>query len=220
MSEGIAGLSGIGKVIPVVTLDDAAHAVPLADALLAGGIGIVELTLRTPQALAGIERLARARPEFRVGGGTCRTAAELQRVVDAGAAFAVSPGSTAALVAAARRLSVPWLPGAATLSEMMSLADEGYACLKLFPAALAGGIDLLQAVAPVLPALRFCPTGGISPRNMAAFLAQPNVVCVGGSWIAPAELLRRTAWSDITRNAAAAVMAAQAAASSVRNSCA
>lgn len=207
MTEGIAGLLGISKVIPVVTLDDVAHAVPLADALLAGGIGIVELTLRTPQALAGIERLARARPEFRVGGGTCRTAADLQRVADAGAAFAVSPGSTAALVAAARRVSVPWLPGAATLSEMMSLADEGYACLKLFPAALSGGIDLLKAVAPVLPALRFCPTGGISPGNVATFLTQPNVLCVGGSWIAPADLLRRTAWSDITHNAASAVAA-------------
>lgn len=207
MTEGLAGFLGISKVIPVVTLDDVAHAVPLADALLEGGIGIAELTLRTPEALAGIERLARERPEFCVAGGTCRTPADLQRVADAGAAFAVSPGATAALVAAARRLPVPWLPGAATPSEMMGLSDEGYIHLKLFPAALSGGIDLLRAVTPVLPALQFCPTGGITPDNVAAFLAQPNVRCVGGSWIAPAELLRRAAWSDITRNAASALAA-------------
>ncbi|MFO1510780.1 MAG: bifunctional 4-hydroxy-2-oxoglutarate aldolase/2-dehydro-3-deoxy-phosphogluconate aldolase [Steroidobacteraceae bacterium] len=218
MAEGIAGILGISKVIPVVTLTDVAHAVPLADALLAGGIGIMELTLRTSGALAAIERLARDRPEFCVGGGTCRTAGDLQRVTDAGAAFAVSPGATAALIAAARRMSVPWLPGAATLSEMMNLSDEGYSCQKLFPAALCGGIELLKAVAPVLPALRFCPTGGVSPDNLAAFLAQPNVSCVGGSWIAPAELLQRAAWSDITRIAASA--AGQAAVSSVRKSCA
>jgi len=205
MADGIAGLLGISKVIPVVTLDDAAQAVPLADALLAGGIGIMEVTLRTPEALAGIGRLARERPGFCVGGGTCRSAGDLQRVADAGATFAVSPGSTAALVAAARRLSLPWLPGAATPSEMMSLADEGFDHLKLFPAALCGGVDLLKAIAPVLPALRFCPTGGISPDNVAAYLAQPNVACVGGSWIAPANLLRRGAFGDISRNAASAL---------------
>jgi len=218
MTERIAGILGISKVIPVVTLTDVAHAVPLADALLAGGIGIMELTLRTSEALAAIERLARDRPEVCVGGGTCRSADDLQRVTDAGAAFAVSPGSTTALLAAARRLPVPWLPGATTLSEMMNLSDAGYTCLKLFPATSAGGIELLKAVAPVFPALRFCPTGGISPDNLAAFLAQPNVSCVGGSWIAPADLLRRAAWSDITRNAASA--SSQAAASSVRKSCA
>lgn len=208
MADGIAGFLGISKVIPVVTLDDATQAVPLADALLAGGIGIVELTLRTPQALAGIERLARERPGLCVGGGTCRSADDLQRVADAGAAFAVSPGSTTALLTAARRLPLPWLPGAATPSEMMMLMEEGYGCLKFFPAAQCGGIDLLKAIASVLPTLRFCPTGGISPDNAATYLAQPNVVCVGGSWIAPAGLLRRGAWGDITRNAAAAVAAA------------
>lgn len=207
MVDGIAGYLGISKVIPVVTLDDPAHAVPLADALQAGGIGIMEVTLRTAQALAGIGRLARERPGFCVGGGTCLRAEDLQRVADAGAAFAVSPGSTAALVTAAGHLPIPWLPGVATPSEMMDLESEGYTCLKLFPAAHCGGIELLRSVAPVFPALRFCPTGGISPGNAASYLAQPNVACVGGSWIAAAGLLRRSAWSDITRNAAAAIAA-------------
>lgn len=203
MAEDIARFLGISRVIPVVVLDDAAHAVPLADALVAGGIGIAEITLRTPAALAGIERLARERPGFCVAGGTCRSADDLRRVADAGAAFAVSPGSTPSLVRAARGLTLPWLPGAATPSEMMSLADEGHACLKFFPAMQAGGIELLKAVAPVLPAVRFCPTGGITADNAAACLALSNVLCVGGSWITPADLVRRGAWSDITRIAAA-----------------
>lgn len=205
MAEDIARFLGISRVIPVVTLDDAGQAVPLADALLAGGIGIVEITLRTPAALAGIERLARERSGFCVGGGTCRSADDLRRVADAGASFAVSPGSTPDLVQAARTSRVPWLPGAATVSEIMVLADAGHPCIKLFPAMLAGGIELLKAVAPVLPALRFCPTGGISADSAAAFLAQPNVLCVGGSWIAPADLLRRAAWHEITARAGAAV---------------
>lgn len=208
MADTIADLLGISRVIPVVTLDDAAHALPLADALLAGGIGIAEITLRTAAALRAIEVLARERPGFCVGGGTCRNAGDLRSLAGAGAAFAVSPGSTPALVAAARQSALPWLPGAATVSEMMSLEAEGYTVLKLFPASLAGGIELLRAVAPVLPALRFCPTGGISPRNVAGFLAEPNVACVGGSWIAPADLLRHGAWDEVTRNAAAAVAAA------------
>ncbi len=208
MVDRIATLLGSGKVIPVVSLDDAAHAAPLADALLAGGIRIVEITLRTPQALRAIEALARARPEIRTGGGTCRTPDDLRRLADAGAAFAVSPGSTPALVAAARQGTLPWLPGAATVSEMMTLEAEGFSCQKLFPASLAGGVELLKAVAPALPTLRFCPTGGISLQNIGAYVAQPNVLCVGGSWIAPAELVQRGAWDDISRNAAAAVAAA------------
>lgn len=197
MNNAIAAILLRSPVIPVVTLDSAEDAVPLADCLLAGGISVVEITLRTPEALRGIENIAKSRPAIAVGAGTCRTEADLRNCSSAGAAFAVSPGCTPNLLAAGNRCPIPWLPGAATVSEIMALAEAGFRTLKLFPAAALGGAGYLQTLSALMPDMRFCPTGGVTLQNAAEYLALPNVICVGGSWLVPNEAIRNKDWTTI-----------------------
>jgi len=187
----------ISPVIPVVVIDDVEHAVPLARALVAGGIGIIEITLRTPAGLPAIERVAQSVPEIRVGAGTLTRLDQIDAVVDAGAQFVVTPGSPPPLIDAIQERHLPLLAGANTPTEMMSLLDRGHRALKFFPAEQSGGASFLEAVSGPLPAGRFCPTGGISVQNAPDYLALPNVACVGGSWLAPAPLLAAGDWAAI-----------------------
>ncbi len=185
-------------VIPVIVLDDAAHAVPLARALVAGGIRMLEVTLRTPAALACIEAIAREVPQAVAGAGTVRSAADARAARDAGARFAVSPGFTVAVGRACRDLGLPLLPGVATGSEIMQAQEEGYTQLKFFPAMQAGGAAMLKAWSGPFGEVLFCPTGGVSAANAGEFLALPNVACVGGSWLTPAAAVAAGDWSRIT----------------------
>jgi 2-dehydro-3-deoxyphosphogluconate aldolase/(4S)-4-hydroxy-2-oxoglutarate aldolase len=178
-----------GPVMPVVVIDDAAHAVPLARALVAGGIRAIEITLRTGAALDAIEAIARDVPEAIPGVGTAITAADVLAALDAGAKFIVSPGMTPALRDVALGSGLPFLPGIATASELMAGLAAGLSSFKFFPAAQAGGIEGLKALGGPFPSVRFCPTGGVSAANAAAYLALPNVACVGGSWLAPREAI-------------------------------
>jgi 2-dehydro-3-deoxyphosphogluconate aldolase/(4S)-4-hydroxy-2-oxoglutarate aldolase len=173
------------RVIPVVVIDDADKAVPLAECLLEAGLGSIEITLRTDAALAAIERIAGKVPDMLVGAGSLRSPVHAAQARDAGARFAVSPGYAPRLLDAARAVDLPMLPGAATASEMMQLLEHGYTLQKFFPAERAGGIPYLQAVGAPLPEIRFVPTGGITVDNAADYLALPNVAAVGGSWITP-----------------------------------
>ena len=185
-------------VIPVIVLHDVQHAVPMARALVAGGIRMLEVTLRTPQALACIEAIARAVPEAVVGAGTVRSAADAAAAANAGARFAVSPGYTTDLGAACRAQGLALLPGVATASEIMSAQADGYDALKFFPALQSGGSAMLKAWAGPFGDVLFCPTGGIQPGNAAEFLALANVACVGGSWLVPADALVQGDWERIT----------------------
>ncbi|MBV8619813.1 MAG: bifunctional 4-hydroxy-2-oxoglutarate aldolase/2-dehydro-3-deoxy-phosphogluconate aldolase [Curvibacter sp.] len=184
-------------VIPVIVLHEVAHAVPLARALVAGGIRMLEVTLRTPQALACIEAIAREVPEAVAGAGTLRSAADARAARDAGALFGVSPGYTSALGQACRDLGLPLLPGVATGSEIMAAMEDGLSELKFFPALQAGGSAMLKAWHGPFGDIRFCPTGGIGPANAAEFLALPNVACVGGSWLTPADAVAAGDWGRI-----------------------
>jgi 2-dehydro-3-deoxyphosphogluconate aldolase / (4S)-4-hydroxy-2-oxoglutarate aldolase len=198
-------LLNIVPVIPVVVVKDAADAVPIARALVDGGLPIIELTLRTPAAMDAIERIAAEVPDILVGAGTVVDTDQPKRAAAAGAQFLVSPGSTPRLRAAMRDSGLPHLPGVATVSEMLALLEDGYTEMKFFPAEAAGGATYLRAIHSPVPAARFCPTGGITPANMASYLALPNVGCVGGSWLTPAEAVSRRDWttiSDLARNAA------------------
>jgi len=186
-------------VIPVIVLQEAALAVPLARALVAGGIRMLEVTLRTPVALACIEAIAKEVPEAVVGAGTVRSASDAQAAALAGARFAVSPGYTRAVGKACHELGLPLLPGVATGSEIMLAQEDGYTALKFFPAVPAGGAPLLKAWHGPFNDVRFCPTGGITPGNAREFLALPNVACVGGSWLTPADALAAQDWDRITR---------------------
>ena len=185
-------------VIPVIVLNDVAHAVPMARALVEGGIRMLEVTLRTPQALACIEAIAKAVPQAVVGAGTLRSKADAQAAANAGARFAVSPGYTSALGAACRGLGLPLLPGVATGGEIMAAQEDGFTALKFFPALQAGGSAMLKAWSGPFVDVKFCPTGGISLQNAADFLALPNVLCVGGSWLVPADALAQGDWARIT----------------------
>jgi 2-dehydro-3-deoxyphosphogluconate aldolase/(4S)-4-hydroxy-2-oxoglutarate aldolase len=185
-------------VIPVIVLHDVQHAVPMARALVAGGIRMLEVTLRTPQALACIEAIARAVPEAVVGAGTVRSAEDAAAAANAGARFAVSPGYTTALGQACRAQGLALLPGVATASEIMSAQADGYDALKFFPALQSGGSAMLKAWAGPFGDVLFCPTGGIQPGNAAEFLALANVACVGGSWLVPADALVQGDWERIT----------------------
>lgn len=189
-------LAGI-PVIPVVTLTDAALAAPLARALVAGGLPVIEVTLRSGAALAAIEAIAGEVEGAIVGAGTVLSKGQLVAAARAGARFIVSPGTNLDLLKAAEDSPVPLMPGAATPSEAMSLMDAGYTIQKFFPAEAAGGIAYLKALAAPLPALRFCPTGGIGRDNAAAYLALENVVCIGGSWVTPPDAVARGDWSQI-----------------------
>jgi 2-dehydro-3-deoxyphosphogluconate aldolase/(4S)-4-hydroxy-2-oxoglutarate aldolase len=191
-------------VIPVIVLQDPAHAVPLARALVAGGIRMLEVTLRTPVALRCIEAIAREVPAAVVGAGTVRSAADAQAAALAGARFAVSPGFTRAVGKACNELGLPLLPGVSTGSEIMLAQEEGYTALKFFPAVPAGGAAMLKAWHGPFNDVKFCPTGGISAQNAAEFLALPNVACVGGSWLTPSDAVAAGDWARITELAAQA----------------
>ena len=191
----------IAPVVPVLTIEDEAHAVPLARALVAGGLRALEITLRTPAAIGAIARIAGEVEDGVAGAGTVLNAADLDRVAKAGARFAVSPGLMDGALAGG---PVPLLPGVVTASELMRGLELGFRHFKLFPAVPAGGIPVLKAFAPVFPQARFCPTGGVTSDNAPDFLALPNVVCVGGSWIAPADAVRDGDWGRITALARAA----------------
>jgi 2-dehydro-3-deoxyphosphogluconate aldolase / (4S)-4-hydroxy-2-oxoglutarate aldolase len=184
-------------VIPVIVLHDVAHAVPLARALVAGGIRMLEVTLRTPQALQCIEIIAKEVPEAVAGAGTIRSAADAQASVLAGAKFGVSPGYTSAVGKACRDLGLPLLPGVATGSEIMMAQEDGYQQLKFFPAMQAGGLPMLKAWQGPFGDVSFCPTGGIHAGNAVEFLALSNVACVGGSWIVPTDAIQQGDWARI-----------------------
>jgi 2-dehydro-3-deoxyphosphogluconate aldolase/(4S)-4-hydroxy-2-oxoglutarate aldolase len=186
-------------VIPVIVLSDVAHAVPLARALVAGGIRMLEVTLRTPVALACIEAIAREVPDAVAGAGTIRSAADAQAAARAGARFGVSPGYTQAVGRACRDLGLPLLPGVATGSEIMAAQEDGHTELKFFPAMQAGGPAMLKAWQGPFGDVKFCPTGGVTPANAAEFLALGDVACVGGSWLTPADAVAQGDWARITR---------------------
>lgn len=191
-------------VVPVLTIDRADHVVALARALAAGGLGVLEVTLRTPAALEAVRRVAAEVSEVIIGVGTVLTPEQGQAAIAAGARFLVSPGMTPRLLDAAQGWSVPFLPGAATASEAMALHDLGYRVVKFFPAEPAGGVAALKALAGPLRDVHFCPTGGIDQSNAPDYLALPNVACVGGSWVAPAKVVAALDWSGITALARAA----------------
>ncbi|MBV9859089.1 MAG: bifunctional 4-hydroxy-2-oxoglutarate aldolase/2-dehydro-3-deoxy-phosphogluconate aldolase [Alphaproteobacteria bacterium] len=188
--------SGV-RILPVLTIERARDAVPLAGALAEGGLAIIEVTLRTPEAPAAIAAIARELPEVTVGAGTLQRPADVAQALRAGARFLVSPGATAELAAAARATELPYLPGVATASEIMAARDLGACFLKLFPAEAIGGIALLKALAPVFPGIAFCPTGGIDEGRAADYLRLPNVPLVGGSWMAPRDAVRDGDWRRI-----------------------
>jgi 2-dehydro-3-deoxyphosphogluconate aldolase/(4S)-4-hydroxy-2-oxoglutarate aldolase len=194
----------LSPVMPVVTIDDAQIGPDLARALLRGGIRVIEVTLRTPAALQAIEAIARAVPDIRVGAGTVLSASDLQAAANAGAAFAISPGCTAALLEAGSHAAIPYLPAVATASELMSALAAGYRFFKFFPAEAAGGIAMLKSFAGPFAQAGFCPTGGITPNTLKLYLALPNVLCAGGSWLSPAEALAARDWARIEALAAAA----------------
>ena len=196
-------------VVPVLIIEDAATAVPLARALVAGGLKAIEITLRTAAAMEAVRLVAREVEGAVPGAGTILNARQYEDAVDAGSQFIVSPGTTQELLDAARRSSVPLLPGAATASEVMALREEGYSVLKFFPAEQAGGAAYLKSLSSPLAGTVFCPTGGISPNNARDYLSLPNVVCVGGSWVAPKDLVEAGDWDGITRLAEAAMQLAR-----------
>jgi 2-dehydro-3-deoxyphosphogluconate aldolase/(4S)-4-hydroxy-2-oxoglutarate aldolase len=187
----------LAPVMPVITIADAAQAVPLARALEAGGLTAVEITLRTPAALAAVAAIAREVPGIVPGVGTVLSAEDLKAAADAGAAFAVSPGATPALLDTARAGDLPFLPAIATASELMAALAAGFTACKFFPAAYAGGPGALKALAGPFPNARFCPTGGIDAATAPAWLALDNVLCVGGSWVAPEALIAAGDWAQI-----------------------
>ncbi|MDE3010038.1 MAG: bifunctional 4-hydroxy-2-oxoglutarate aldolase/2-dehydro-3-deoxy-phosphogluconate aldolase [Pseudomonadota bacterium] len=198
MERRLETIASLGPVIPVLVIEELAHAVPLAKALVAGGVRVLEVTLRTPAALECIRAIAAEIPEAMVGAGTLRTPADAEAVLAAGARFAVSPGYSSRLAQACRDLDLPLLPGVATSSEIMQATEEGSRFLKFFPAIPAGGAAMLKSWASVFADVRFCPTGGIGLATAPDLLALPNVVCVGGSWLTPAAAIREGRWDQIT----------------------
>jgi 2-dehydro-3-deoxyphosphogluconate aldolase/(4S)-4-hydroxy-2-oxoglutarate aldolase len=185
----------VSPIMPVMVIDDLAKALPLADALMNGGINVLEVTLRTECALEAIALIRRERPRAVVAAGTVLNPEHAEQAVSAGAHFAVSPGLTLEL---ARQTSLPLLPGVATASEVMQAMEWGFTFLKFFPAVPAGGVSALKGIGGPLPQARFCPTGGIDAKNAADFLRLSNVLCVGGSWVAPSDLMAKGQWDDIT----------------------
>jgi 2-dehydro-3-deoxyphosphogluconate aldolase/(4S)-4-hydroxy-2-oxoglutarate aldolase len=192
------------SVIPVIVLNDVAHAVPMAKALVAGGIRMLEITLRTSVALDCMRAIAAEVPEAVVGAGTIRSVADAKAALAAGARFGVSPGYTTSIGKACQDIALPLLPGVATGSEIMQAQEDGYTELKFFPAMQAGGPNLLKAWAGPFADIKFCPTGGVSLENAPTLLALPNVVVVGGSWLTPADVMARGDWAQITKLASEA----------------
>jgi 2-dehydro-3-deoxyphosphogluconate aldolase / (4S)-4-hydroxy-2-oxoglutarate aldolase len=203
-TAGIEKFLRLSPIMPVVTLSDAAVAADLARALVRGGIRVIEVTLRTPVALRAIEIIAREVPEITVGAGTVLSVADLNASAAAGAAFAISPGATAALLDAGTTGPIPYLPAVATASELMEGLTRGYRCFKFFPAGAAGGIAMLNALGGPFPEARFCPTGGITESSVKSYLDLPNVLCAGGSWLTPAAALGKKDWPLIESLAARA----------------
>lgn len=191
-------LAGI-RIVPVVVIDEVDTAAPLAKTFYEAGIKAIEVTLRTEAGLTAIEAIARDVPEMILGAGSLRTPEQVEDAMSAGAKFGVSPGSTPTLLAAARDAGLAFVPGAATASEMLALFEKGVTLQKFFPAELAGGVGYLKAVGAPLPEVSFMPTGGVSPGNVAEYLALPNVSCVGGSWLAPRDLLKDRNFEAIGR---------------------
>lgn len=187
----------LAPVIPVLVIDELAHAAPLAQALVAGGLPVLEVTLRTPAALDAIRAMA-AVPGGVVGAGTLLTPQDVRAAKAAGASFGVSPGATDRLLDAAAAEGLPLLPGAATASEIMELLEKGYSVQKFFPAEQSGGVSYLKSIGSPLPQVRFCPTGGITLQTAPDYLALANILCVGGSWVAPKEAMAKGDWGSIT----------------------
>ncbi|MEY9778350.1 bifunctional 4-hydroxy-2-oxoglutarate aldolase/2-dehydro-3-deoxy-phosphogluconate aldolase [Arthrobacter sp. MW3 TE3886] len=189
----------VSPVIPVVTIDDPRHAVPIARALADGGVRIIELTLRTESALTSLKRIADEVPDILVGAGTVLTPAQADAAIDAGAQFLVSPGITTTLLDHLLTTGVPFLPGVATIGEVMGVLERGLTAMKFFPAGPAGGPGYLAAVGAPIPQVQFCPTGGISLDSAPGYLALPNVSCVGGSWLTPKTAVENKDWEQITK---------------------
>lgn len=198
--QTIRAICALAPVVPVLVIDRLEDAQPLAQALVAGGLPVLEVTLRTPVALQAMAEMATVAGAV-VGAGTILSPADLDRSIKAGARFGVSPGTTADLRAAIAACGMPFLPGAATASEVMTLAEAGFEMAKFFPAEQAGGVPMLRAFAGPLPGMRFCPTGGVGAANAASYLALSNVACVGGSWVAPPEMVRAGDWAGIEARA-------------------
>jgi 2-dehydro-3-deoxyphosphogluconate aldolase/(4S)-4-hydroxy-2-oxoglutarate aldolase len=210
-SAAIESFLRLSPVMPVVTIQDAAHAPDLARALLRGGIRVIEVTLRTPVALRAMEVIAREVPEITVGAGTVLSESDLKAAASAGAAFAISPGATRELLQAGLAGPIPYLPAVATASELMTGLAAGYRCFKFFPAGAAGGIAMLSSFAGPFPEARFCPTGGITQASVKSYLDLPNVLCAGGSWLTPAEAIAKKDWSVVESLAAKAAASRTAA---------
>ena len=189
-------------VIPVIVIEQLEHAVPLAQALVDGGLPVLEVTLRSNVAMQAIHEISKAVSGAIVGVGTVTQPEQFQQSIDVGAQFAVSPGLTDALLAASRNVDLPFLPGVFTPSEVMRAHEQGFNALKLFPAQQAGGIGMLKAMHGPLPAMKFCPTGGIGADNFTDFLKLPNVACVGGSWVCPRDAVQNQDWGRISKLAA------------------
>jgi 2-dehydro-3-deoxyphosphogluconate aldolase/(4S)-4-hydroxy-2-oxoglutarate aldolase len=187
-----------GPVVPVLVIEKVEDALPIAKALIAGGINVLEVTLRTSAALEVIETIARELPEAYIGAGTVTNREQLQAVTDAGAKFAISPGLTADLLKAGQEGSIALIPGISNISDLMKAKDAGYDHLKFFPAEAAGGVKALKSIGGPFPDIVFCPTGGISPGNYQEYLALPNVKCVGGSWVAPGDAIENKEWQVLT----------------------
>ena len=199
MTASIKEIMHSSPVIPVMVINKLEHAVPLANALVEGGLKVLEITLRTPVALDAIKKIKAEIPSAIVGAGTIINLDTLQRAIDAGSEFLVSPGVTESLIDAAIDTGVPVLPGVISPSEVMRLMEKGITEMKFFPAEAAGGIPMLKSIGGPLPQVTFCPTGGVNPKNAADYLALKNVACVGGSWMAPADLVAAEDWEEIKR---------------------
>jgi 2-dehydro-3-deoxyphosphogluconate aldolase/(4S)-4-hydroxy-2-oxoglutarate aldolase len=197
-------LARLPVVVPVVVLEELAHAVPLARALVDGGLPAIEVTLRTAAALEAIRAIADQVPEILLGAGTIVTPGQARQAQDAGAQFLVSPGSTPALLAAMADTGLPFLPGTATASEVLSVLEAGFTEMKFFPAEASGGVPFLRAMSSPIPTARFCPTGGITPASAAAYLGLDNVACVGGSWLGPRDARAAGDWDRVRDRARAA----------------
>ncbi len=201
MPPSIKTIMTTSPVIPVMVINQLDQAAPLAQALVDGGLKVLEITLRTPVALDAIRRIKAEAPDAIVGAGTIINPQTLEQALEAGAEFIVSPGITDSLLREALACGVPLLPGVITPSEVMRLLEHGITAMKFFPAEAAGGIPMLKSLGGPLPQVTFCPTGGVNPKNAPDYLALPNVACVGGSWMAPAELVDAGDWTEITRRA-------------------
>ncbi len=197
----ISKILSLGPVMPVIVIEQANHAIPLGEALLTGGIKTIEITLRTSAALNAIEQLAKHLPEIYVGAGTILTKENAAQAKNSGAKFCVSPGTTSSIIDACDECNISLLPGASTVSEMLTLSEAGFSEIKFFPASAAGGIPFIKSLLSPLPNLKFCPTGGISYETASGWLSLVNVSCVGGSWIAPAKDINDQNFSEITARA-------------------